>query len=56
LESCIENEYLIQKVKRIACAFIEISLFYTILGRYEGKFAISILPDNRLSTGPRALL
>ena len=49
------NEYLIQKVKRIACAFIAISLFYTIIDSDE-RFVMSSLPDTRLSTGPRALL
>ena len=50
------NEYLIQKEKRIACAFIENSLFYTRIHTDEREFVISILPNAKLSTGPRALL
>ena len=50
------NVYHIQKVMRIACAFIVISLLYTLMCSDEKKFVISILPDERLSTGPRALL
>ena len=45
-----------QKVKKYACAFIEISLFYVIMDRDERKFVMSILPDTEMSTGPRALL
>ena len=50
------NEYLIQKVKRIACAFLEISLSCIIMDSDERQFAMSILSDTRLSTVPRALL
>jgi len=50
------NEYVIQKVKTIACAFIENPLFCTIMDRDKRKFVMSILSDARLSAGPRALL
>ena len=50
------NEYLINKVKRSACAFIEVSLFYAPMDRDGRKFVISILPGTRLSTGSTALL
>lgn len=50
------NEYVIQKVKTIACAFIENPLFCTIMDRDKRKFVMSILSDARLSAGSRALL
>ena len=51
------RENFFQKVKRIACAFIETFLFYTIMCRDKRKFVkYQFLPDTGLSTGLRAFL
>ena len=51
-----ENEYLFQKVKKIAFfAFIEVSLFHTMMDRGKKNCQIC-LTDTRLNTRPRALL
>ena len=56
LESMLVNEFLIQKLKRFACAFIEISLFYTTINQSEKEFLISIVPRTRSINRQRALI
>ena len=55
LDSMLVNEFLIEKLERLACAFIEISLLYTI-SQNERQFVISIVLHTRSINGPRALL
>jgi len=50
------NEFLFKKLDNFDFTFIEISLFYSTINRNVKKFAISVFPDTRLITGPRALL
>ena len=55
LETMLVNEFLIQKLKRFACAFIEISLFYITIHQNEKEFVTSIVPHKRSINGPKAL-
>ena len=41
------NEFLTQKRKRVACAFIESSLFYATMNQNEKEYVISIVPHTR---------
>ena len=44
LESMLVNEFLIKKLERFACAFIEIFLLYTTASQNQRKLVISIVP------------
>ena len=56
LEFVIVNEFLVQKLERFACAFIDIFLLYITINRKERKFATSIVPLTRSITVPGAFL
>ena len=44
LDSMLVNEFLIEKLERFACAFMEVFLLYTATNQNQRKSVISIVP------------